>query len=117
MSIKVSTRVVEGVVVVDIIGHLTLGEATGTLRESVRSLMGEGYRKILLNLSGVLHMDSCGIGELVSTYTAVRNQDGELKLFNLGKNLRNLLQVTRLYTIFETFDDQAAAIKSFQKAA
>ena len=112
--IQTSTRLVEGVAIVDISGQLRLGEATGRLREVVQQLMRDGYQKILLNLSGVIHIDSSGIGELMMNYTTLRNQGGELKLMNLTKNVRNLLQVTRLYTVFDVHDDQTSALRAFQ---
>ena len=113
MSIQVSTRAVEGIAILDITGQLRLGEGTGKLRDAVQELLREGYNKIVVNLSGVNHIDSSGIGELMSNYTTLRNQGGELKLMNLQKNVRNLLQVTRLYTIFDVHDDQASALQSF----
>jgi anti-sigma B factor antagonist len=113
MMIQASTRLVEGIVIVDLSGQLRLGEGTGRLRELVQQLMGDGYRKILVNLGGVVHIDSSGIGELMSCYTSLRNQGGELKLMSLTKNVRNLLQVTRLYTVFDVHEDQGAALQSF----
>jgi anti-sigma B factor antagonist len=113
MTIQASTRLVDGVAIVDISGQLRLGEGTGKLREVVTQLVNEGYHKILLNLAGVIHIDSAGIGELMMNYTTLRNHGGELKLMNLNKNVRNLLQVTRLYTIFDVHDDQATAIQAF----
>jgi len=114
MTIQASTRLVDGIAIVDISGQLRLGEGTGRLREVVQKLVSEGYSKILLNLSGVVHIDSSGIGELMSNYTSLRNHGGELKLMNLTKNVRNLLQVTRLYTVFDVHDDQTSALRSFQ---
>jgi anti-sigma B factor antagonist len=114
MTIQASTRLVDGVAIVDLSGQLRLGEGTGKLRALVTQLINEGYHKILLNLAGVIHIDSAGIGELMMNYTTLRNQGGELKLMNLNKNVRNLLQVTRLYTIFDVHDDQASAIRAFQ---
>ena len=113
MTIQASTRVVEGIAIVDLTGQLRLGEGTGKLREVVQQLVREGYHKILVNLAGVDHIDSSGIGELVSNYTTLRNQGGELKLMNLNKNVRNLLQITRLFTVFDVHNDQASAIKAF----
>ncbi len=113
MAIQASTRLVEGVVIIDISGQLRLGEATGRLRDVVHQLVREGYRKILLNLGGVIHIDSSGIGELMMSYTTLRSQGGEVKLMNLNKNVRNLLQVTRLYTVFDVHEDQASALKAF----
>ena len=113
MTIQASTRLVNGVAIVDISGQLRLGEGTGRLREVVQKLVNEGYKKILLNLAGVVHIDSSGIGELMMNYTTLRNQGGELKLMNLNKNVRNLLQITRLFTVFDVHDDQASALKAF----
>ncbi len=114
MTIQASTRVVNGIAIVDISGQLRLGEGTGKLRDTVQQLLRDGYKKILLNLNGVIHVDSAGIGELMMNYTTLKNQGGELKLMNLNKNVRNLLQVTRLYTIFDVHDDQASALNAFQ---
>jgi anti-sigma B factor antagonist len=114
MTIQASTRVVNGVAIVDISGQLRLGEGTGKLRDVVQQLLRDGYKKILLNLNVIIHIDSSGIGELMMNYTTLRNQGGELKLMNLNKNVRNLLQVTRLYTIFDVHDDQASALNAFQ---
>ena len=114
MSIKTSTRLVDGVVIVDIIGQLRLGEGTNVVRDLVRELMGKNYKKIILNLADVRHIDSAGVGELVSCYTSVRNQNGHLKLMNLNKNVHNLLQITKLYTVFEVAEDETAALQSFE---
>ena len=114
MTIQASTRVVDGIAIIDISGQLRLGEGTGKLRDVIQQLVRDGYRKILLNLGSVIHIDSSGIGELMSCYTSLRNQGGEIKLMNLNKNVHNLLQITKLYTIFEIEDDEATAIKSFQ---
>ena len=114
MNLKTSTRLVDGVVIVDIVGELRLGEGTGILRDVVRELAGKNYLNILLNLASVRHIDSAGVGELMSCYTSLRNQGGHLKLMNLNKNVHNLLQITKLYTIFEVEDDEATAIQSFQ---
>ena len=114
MNLKTSTRLVNNVVIVDIVGELRLGEGTGILRDVVRDLAGKGYVKILLNLASVRHIDSAGVGELMTCFTSIRNQGGHLKLMNLNKNVHNLLQITKLYTIFEIEDDEATAIKSFE---
>ncbi len=113
LAIKTSTRLVNNVVIVDTIGELRLGEGTNTVRGVVGELLGQGYRNILLNLRDVRHIDSAGVGELMSCYTSVRNQGGHLKLMNLSKNVHNLLQITKLYTIFEVEDDEATAVASF----
>jgi anti-sigma B factor antagonist len=114
VSIRSSTRLVKNVVIIDIIGELRLGEGTEALRGVIRQLLDQGYRRILLNLADVRHIDSAGIGELMSCYTSVKNQGGSLKLLHLNKSVRNLLQITRLYTIFEVEDDEQRAIASFQ---
>jgi anti-sigma B factor antagonist len=85
------------------------------LRDTIRDLIGRGQKKILLNLGDVTYIDSSGIGELVSAFTTVRNQGGELKLLNLTKKVHDLLQITKLYTVFDIKDDEATAIKSFAK--
>jgi anti-sigma B factor antagonist len=117
VGIKTSTRLINHVVIIDTIGELRLGEGTDTVRNVVRQLLDQGYRNILLNLRDVRHIDSAGVGELMSCYTSVRNQGGQLKLMNLSKNVHNLLQITKLYTIFEVEDDEPTAIASFGKAA
>ena len=113
MSMKISTRQVDGVTIVDCSGRITLGEGSITLRDTVSQLLTKGQKKILLNLGDVNYIDSSGIGELVSAFTTVRKQGGELKLLNLTKKVHDLLQITKLYTIFEVFDDEAAGLASF----
>ena len=115
MSMKASQREVDGVTVVDLSGRITLGEGSVLLRDSIRDLIAKGTKKILLNLGDVTYIDSSGIGELVSAFTTVRNQGGELKLLNLTKKVHDLLQITKLYTVFDVKDDEAAAIQSFKK--
>lgn len=112
---KISSRQVDGVSVLDCNGRITLGEGSITLRDTVRDLLSKGHKKILLNLAEVSYIDSSGIGELVSAFTTVRNQGGELKLLNLTKKVHDLLQITKLYTVFDVKDDEASAIKSFQR--
>ncbi len=114
MTMKASTRQVTGVTVVDLSGRITLGEGSVILRDTVRDLVGKGNKKILLNLGDVTYIDSSGIGELVSAFTTVRNQGGELKLLNLTKKVHDLLQITKLYTVFDVKDDEAAAVSSFK---
>jgi anti-sigma B factor antagonist len=113
VDLKISTRQVEDVTVVDIAGRIILGEETSALRKTVRELIAEGKKKIVLNLAQVHYIDSSGVGELVSSYTAVRHEGGELKLLNLTKKVHDLLQVTKLYTIFDIKDDEFMAVKSF----
>jgi anti-sigma B factor antagonist len=96
-------------------GRITLGEGSVVLRDTIRDLVGKGQKKILLNLGDVTYIDSSGIGELVSAFTAVRREGGELKLLNLTKKVHDLLQITKLYTVFDIKDDEATAIKAFGK--
>ncbi|MBI2677842.1 MAG: STAS domain-containing protein [Candidatus Koribacter versatilis] len=112
---KTSTRKVDNVTIVDLSGRITLGEGSVVLRDNIRDLIAKGDKKILLNLGEVTYIDSSGIGELVSAFTTVRNQGGELKLLNLTKKVHDLLQITKLYTVFDVKDDEAAAIGSFTK--
>lgn len=114
MTMKASTRQVDGVTIIDLSGRITLGEGSVVLRDTIRNSIGQGMKKILLNLGDVTYIDSSGIGELVSAYTSVRNQGGELKLLNLTKKVHDLLQITKLYTVFDVKDDEATAIKAFK---
>jgi anti-sigma B factor antagonist len=113
MSLSISTRLVDDVAIIDMFGRLQLGEATSKLRDAINELLKNDYKKILLNMENVLHIDSSGIGELMGCFTSVKSHGGELKLLHLNKNVRNLLQVTRLYNIFDTHDDLAAAVKAY----
>ncbi len=113
MSIKLNTRQVGDVTVMDLAGRITLGEGSSTLRDSLKELVAKGEKKILLNLGDVTYIDSSGIGELVSGFTTVTNQSGQLKLLSLSKRVKDLLQITKLYTVFEVFDDEAEAVRSF----
>ena len=113
MSMKISTRQVDGVTILDCSGRITLGEGSITLRENVGQLLAKGQKKILLNLGEINYIDSSGIGELVTAFTTVRKQGGDLKLLNLTKKVHDLLQITKLYTVFDVKDDEAAAVKSF----
>ncbi len=113
MTIKANTRQVDGVTVVDLAGRITLGEGSVMLRDTVRDLLNRGQKKILLNLGDVSYIDSSGIGELVSAFTTVTNQGGQLKLLNLTKKVHDLLQITKLYTVFEVHNEETGAIRSF----
>ena len=115
MSMKASSGQIDGVTIVDLSGRITLGEGSVILRDTVKDLLGKGQKKILLNLGDVSYIDSSGIGELVSAFTSVRNQGGELKLLHLTKKVHDLLQITKLYTVFDVKDDEAAAIGAFAK--
>jgi anti-sigma B factor antagonist len=114
VTMKSSTRQVDGVSIVDLSGRITLGEGSTMLRDIVRDMIAKGNKKILLNLGDVTYIDSSGIGELVSAFTTVRNGGGELKLLNLTKKVHDLLQITKLYTVFDVKDDEATAIQSFK---
>jgi len=109
----ITTREVSHVIIVDLNGRITLGDETGKLRDVVRNLISDGKKKIILNLAEVDYIDSSGVGELVSSYTAVRNAGGELKLLNLTKKVQDVLYVTKLYTVFDIKEDEFTAVKSF----
>jgi anti-sigma B factor antagonist len=113
VSVKLSTRQVGNVSVIDVAGRITLGEGSSALRETLRDMVAKNQTKILLNLADVTYIDSSGIGELVSGYTTVTNTGGALKLLNLNKRVKDLLQITKLYTVFEVHEDEAAAIRSY----
>ena len=113
MSMKISSRQVDGVTIMDCSGRITLGEGSVMLRDSVRELLAKGQKKIVLNLAEVNYIDSSGIGELVSAFTTAKNHGGELKLLNLTKKVHDLLQITKLYTVFDVRDDEAGAVKAF----
>jgi len=113
VSVKLSTRQIGDVTVIDATGRITLGEGASTFRDTVRDLAAKGDKKILLNLSDVTYIDSSGIGELVSGFTTVTNHGGVLKLLGLSKRVKDLLQITKLYTVFEVFDDESSAVRSF----
>ncbi|MCC6858770.1 MAG: STAS domain-containing protein [Bryobacterales bacterium] len=113
MSVKLSTRQVGDVTVVDAVGRITLGEGSSALRDTIRELVGKGQKKVLLNLAEVSYIDSSGIGELVSGFTTVTNQGGQLKLLGLTKRVRDLLQITKLYTVFDVHETEASAVRSF----
>ena len=115
MTMKASSRQVNSVTIVDMSGRITLGEGSVVLRDTIRDLLSKGDKKILLNLGEITYIDSSGIGELVSAFTTVKNAGGELKLLNLTKKVHDLLQITKLYTVFDVKDDEASAIASFKK--
>jgi anti-sigma B factor antagonist len=112
---KVTSRQVSGVTIVDLSGRITLGEGSVVLRDTVRELVGKGQKQILLNLAEVNYIDSSGIGELVSAFTTVRREGGDLKLLSLTKKVHDLLQITKLYTVFDVQDNEAAAVAAFGK--
>jgi anti-sigma B factor antagonist len=110
---NITTREVSHVSIVDLNGRITLGDETENLRDTIRNLISAGKKKIVLNLANVDYIDSSGVGELVSSYTAVRNSGGELKLFGLTKKVQDVLYITKLYTVFDIKDDEFTAVKSF----
>ena len=114
MALTIATREVDGVIVLDLSGRITLGEGSVQLRDAIRELIGKGSKNILLNLGDVNYIDSSGLGELVSAYTTARNQSAGLKLLSLTKKVHDLLQLTKLYTVFDIFDDEASAIASYK---
>jgi anti-sigma B factor antagonist len=113
VSVKLSSRQVGDVSVLDVSGRITLGEGSSALRDTLRDMVSKGQKKILLNLGDVSYIDSSGIGELVSGFTTVANHGGQMKLLGLTKRVKDLLQITKLYTVFDVHDDEAAAIRSF----
>lgn len=113
MSVKLSTRQVGDVIVIDAAGRITLGEGASAFRDLIRDLAAKGEKKIVLNLNEVSYIDSSGIGELVSGFTTVTNHGGQLKLVGLSKRVKDLLQVTKLYTVFEVFEEEPDAIRTF----
>ena len=113
MKITTSNRQVGGVTVVDISGRIELGEESAALRDLVSELLNKGHKQILLNLGDVNYIDSSGLGALVSSFTSARKQGGELKLLNLTDRVTDLMQMTKLYTVFDIRDDEAVAVKSF----
>ena len=116
MDMMTSTRQVGDVTVVDISGRIALGEESAALRDLIVDLLGKGNRKILLNLAQVNYIDSSGLGAMVSAFTSVRKSGGELKLVKLSDKVDDLMEITRLYTVFDIADDEAAALKAFEKS-
>lgn len=114
MALTIASREVDGVTVVDLSGRITLGEGSVQLRDAIRELISKGQTRILLNLAEVSYIDSSGLGELVSAYTTAKNQGATLKLLKLTKKVHDLLQLTKLYTVFDISDDEASAIASFK---
>lgn len=113
MSASVTTKKIEEVMVLSISGRLILGESVSVLRQAVQDAIRSGHRKLLVNLAGTAYVDSSGLGELVSAFSVVSDIGGELKLVNVNKRVQDLLLVTKLYSVFDIHDDEAAALKSF----
>ena len=114
MALTIASREVDGVTVLDLSGRITLGEGSVQLREAIRDLIGKGQKTILLNLGDVSYIDSSGLGELVSAFTTSKNQGAALKLLNLTKKVKDVLQLTKLYTVFDIYEDEASAIASYK---
>ncbi|HTQ96491.1 MAG TPA: STAS domain-containing protein [Candidatus Acidoferrum sp.] len=112
-ALFMTLREVGPVTIVDLSGRISLGEGSALLRTTIRQLLDGGQAKILLNLGDVNYIDSSGIGELVSAFTAVRNRSGELKLLNLTKKVHDLLQITKLFTVFDVYNDEPTAVRSY----
>jgi anti-sigma B factor antagonist len=110
---NISQRIVDNVAVIDLKGRVTLGEGIEVLRDKINSLLHQGHRNVILNLSAVDYLDSAGLGEIVGTYTTLRRQGGTLKLVGLTSRIRDLLSITKLLTVFDTFDAEQDAVRSF----
>ena len=117
MSLRATYREAGGITVVDLGGRITLGEGSALLRKTIRELLEERRNLILLNLADVDYIDSSGIGELVSAYMGVKNRGGTLKLLQLTKKVHDLLQLTKLFTVFEVFSDESSALRSYRQTA
>jgi anti-sigma B factor antagonist len=114
---QIEERIVGDVTILDLKGKMTLGEGDELLKDKINSLIHQGQKNLLLNLEGVPYIDSAGLGEIVRTYTTVSRQGGSLKLVNLTKRITDLLSITKLLTVFETFDSEKDAVASFQSSA
>ncbi|MEE8201407.1 MAG: STAS domain-containing protein [Candidatus Acidoferrales bacterium] len=114
MPLAIKTRKADGVTILDLKGKIVLGEETSSLREQVKQLLGASETKMILNMGNVSYIDSAGVGTLVAAFTSAKAQGGQLKMANLTKKFRETLQVTRLLTVFETYDSEADALASFK---
>jgi anti-sigma B factor antagonist len=114
VALTIASREVDGVTVLDLSGRITLGEGSVQLRDAIRDLISKGSKSVLLDLGDVNYIDSSGLGELVSAYTTSKNQGASLKLLKLTKKVHDLLQLTKLYTVFDIYDDEASAIASYK---
>jgi anti-sigma B factor antagonist len=113
MSMAITRRRLDEVAILDLTGRITIGEGTIMLRQDIQSMLEQGQRKFLVNLADVDYIDSSGLGELVSSFTTVSNAGGQLKLLNLTRRVRDLMQITKLLTVFDVFDSEPEALKSF----
>ena len=114
MALTVASREVRSITILDLKGKITLGEGSVQIRDAIRGLVGKGRKGVLLNMGDVNYIDSSGLGELVSAFTTAKNQQADVKLLNLTKKVHDLLQLTKLYTVFDIKDDEASAIASFK---
>ena len=117
MSVKAAVRHSGNVAIVDMSGRITLGEGSGLLRGAIKDLVAAGQNKILLNLKDVSYIDSAGLGEMVGSYASVTHQGGDIKLLNVQSKVTDLLQITKLFTVFATYTDEDEAVRSFAAAA
>jgi anti-sigma B factor antagonist len=117
MALTTNVRRSGNVSIVDLSGKITLGESTGILRDELRSLLAQGNKNIILNMADVSYVDSAGLGELVGAYTTATNQGGSVKLLHMQGKMKDLMQITKLHTIFSSFDNEPAAVESFGTAA
>jgi anti-sigma B factor antagonist len=115
MAITIQLRELGGVAILDMSGRITLGDGSVALRDTVREQIASGKQAIIINLGDVTYMDSSGLGELISAFTTAKNQGANLKLLNLTKRIRNLMEITKLYTVFDIYDDEDAAVDSFRQ--
>lgn len=113
MSMQTTVHEINGVIVIDLSGRITLGDGSVLLRDQIREELAKGNKQILLNLADVSYMDSSGLGELISAYTSVKNRGGEVKLLKLTRRVRDLMEIVKLYTVFDIYDDEASGIASF----
>jgi anti-sigma B factor antagonist len=117
MSLKINVREAGNVLVLDLAGRITIGEESAALRDTIKEHLDSGQKNILLNLAEVTYIDSTGLGQFVGSFATVTSRGGQLKLLNLQKKLQELMQITKLITVFETYTNESAAIRSFASAA
>ena len=117
MSLKISIRHVQNVAVIDLNGRVTLGEASGSLRDTIKDLLAKDHKNILLNMENVSYIDSSGLGEIVGAFATVSNRGGRLKLLGLQQRVHDLMQLTKLYSVFEIFTGETEAVRSFPARA
>lgn len=117
MSLKINVRESGNVVILDLNGRITIGEEAASLRDTIKEHLDNGQKNILLNLAEVSYIDSTGLGQFVGSFATVTSRGGQLKLLNLQKKLQELMQITKLITVFETYTNESAAVRSFASAA